>query len=102
MREDYETDPQGRRVRTKHAVTVKRSGKSVTRWGDKRTAGRNFVESALQQRRNQIVGDCFQLKMDKDNFNDYHNDGEPIQIPLDFTPDVEELEEMAKLKKDAA
>lgn len=101
LREDYETDSQGRRVRVKHAATIKRGGKSITLWGTM-SAGREFMEAAFKGRRNQIVGDCFQLKQDVDSYNDNHNEGEAIQLPLDFTPDVEELEEIAKMRKDAA
>jgi len=47
---------------------------------------------ALQQRRSQIVGDCKQLKTDTDSYNENENAGEPIQMVLDFTRDVEEAE----------
>jgi hypothetical protein len=103
LREDYRTDPKtGRRYRAKHAAPVERSGKQVMLWGDISRVDRNFMEGAVRLRRNQIVGDCFQLKQDVDTFNDNYNKGEEILLPLDFTPDVEEAEEMAKLKKDAA
>jgi hypothetical protein len=65
-------------------------------------AGREFMEAAFRQRRNQVVGDLYQLKQDVDSFNENHNEGQAIQLPLDFTPDIEELEEMAKMRKDAA
>ena len=47
---------------------------------------------AFQQRRGQIVSDCVQLKRDVDSYNDNQNDGEPIQVPLNFTADVHEHE----------
>jgi hypothetical protein len=102
LRENYETDPQGRRVRTKHAAKVRRGGKYVTVWADWQLADRDFIETALKQRRNQIVGDCFQMKMDGDSYNENHNKGAEIVLPLDFEPDVDELIEMAKMKQDAA
>ena len=103
LREDYATDPvSGRRYRTKHVAPVQRSGKSVMLWADMKRAPHEFMESAFRLRRNQIVGDCFQLKQDVDTYNDKYNKGDQILLPLDFTPDVEEAEEMAKIKKDAA
>ena len=103
LREDYNTDPKtGRRYRTKHVAPVRRGGKSVMLWADMKRAAREFMESAFRLRRNQVVGDCYQLKQDVDTFNENYNKGEQILLPLDFTPDVEELEEMAKMKKSAA
>jgi len=52
---------------------------------------------AFQQRRQQIVGDCRQLKTDVDSYNENRNDGVPINLVLDFTQDVEELEATDKL-----
>lgn len=51
----------------------------------------HFVRS-FAQRRQQIVGDCFQLKTDVDVYNDKNPAQQPIQVPLDFTLDVEELQ----------
>ena len=50
------------------------------------------MQAALQQRRQQIVGDCRQLKIDTDSYNENWNDAGAIQMSLDFTADVEELE----------
>ena len=92
MREEYVTDPQGRRVRAKHVATVDRAGEQLPLWADIRTAGREHMEIAFQQRRQQIVGDSRQLKADVDSYNENYNDALPIQIVFDFTEDVEELE----------
>ncbi len=103
LREHYETDAAtGRRYRTKHAAPVKRGGKTVMQWADMARAAREFMESAFRLRRNQVVGDCFQLKQDVDIYNERYNKGAQIALPLDFTPDVEEMEEIAKAKQDAA
>ncbi|MNY57981.1 hypothetical protein D3C86_1942640 [compost metagenome] len=51
----------------------------------------HFVRS-FSQRRQQIVGDCYQLKTDVDVYNMKDSAQEPIQINLDFTYDVEELQ----------
>jgi hypothetical protein len=92
MREDYMTDPQGRRVRAKHVAIVDRAGEQLPLWADIRTATREHMQVAFQQRRHQIVGDCRQLKVDVDSYNENYNDALPVQIVFDFTEDVEELE----------
>lgn len=103
LREDYGTDPgTGRRYRKRHVAPVKRGGQMVMQWGDIARVDREFMESAVRLRRNQCVGDLYQLKQDVDTYNERFNKGEQILLPLDLTPDVEEQEEMAKAKKDAA
>lgn len=92
MREEYITDPQGRTVRAKHVARKERGGEQIRLWADIRTADREHMEIAFQQRRQQIVGDCRQLKTDIDSYNDNRNTGLPIQTSFDFTLDLEELE----------
>lgn len=92
MREEYYVDPQGRTVRTKHAARVMLHGDQHTFWDDIRTAPPKHMLLAFQQRRQQIVGDCRQLKNDVDSYNENTNAGRPIQLILDFTQDVAELE----------
>jgi len=91
MREEYITDPQGRIVRALHAARVCRHGQQLTLWADIRTASRNHMEIAFQQRRQQIVGDCRQLKADVDSYNQNRIPEMPIQMVFDFTKDLEEL-----------
>ena len=54
MREEYITEPQGRRVRAKHSARTERQGKQIRLWDDIRTADRDHMESALQQRRGKL------------------------------------------------
>ncbi len=56
------------------------------------TTDRGFMIIASQQRRQQIVGDCRQLKTDVNSFNENNNTGDPIKMVFDFTYDVEEAE----------
>jgi hypothetical protein len=94
FREEYRTDPIGRRYRAKHAATQKVGNKTLSLWGDiddPNAPHDHFVRS-FAQRRQQIVGDCFQLKTDVDVYNDQRQPREPIQIVLDFSLDVEELQ----------
>lgn len=95
-RQDYVTDPQGRRVRRLHAFrkTVNEGLEYVQRtfWTDLYTAEPEDMQLALQQRRLGILGDCRQLKVDTDSYNDNNIHDAHIQLSLDFGPDVAELE----------
>ena len=91
LRDEFITDPQGRRVRAKHAAPYQKEGKQTLLWDDIRTASRMHMELAFAQRRQQIVMDCRQLKLDLDSYNQNYNNGKPIQSVFDFTYDLEEL-----------
>lgn len=92
MREEYLTDAQGRSVRAKHCARMRENGKQFTLWADIRTAGKEHMSRAFQQRRRQILGDCRQLKVDVDSYNDNRKPEQPIQVVFDFTLDLAELE----------
>lgn len=95
MREEFITDPQGRRVRAMHAAPVDMNGKTEYFWDDMRNESpgtRQHMRRAFQHRRQQIVGDCKQLKSDIDSYNQNWNQAAPIQTSFDFTHDLEELE----------
>lgn len=94
MREEYHTDRQGRRVRTKHAARLPRSGQpeQAMLWADVRTASRDHMDTALKLRRKQIVGDCRQLSVDVKSYDENYNTGEPVQISFNFTFDLIEQE----------
>lgn len=90
FREEYITDPQGRRIRAKHAI--RQDGEQGALWADIHFATCEHMATAFQQRREQIVSDCCQLKRDIDSYNENQNTGDPIQLVLDFTYDVMEME----------
>ncbi len=103
MREECYTDPQGRRVRTKHAARRVEDDLSdevedcpptqKMLWHDIRTDEAVHIVKALQQRRMQIVGDCKQLKTDADSFNDNHPSGTKVQLVFNFEEDLAEMDE---------
>jgi hypothetical protein len=97
MREEYIIDPQGRTVRAKHAARTEHDGEQGVFWADIRTAPREHMEIAFQQRRQQIVGDCRQLKIDEDSYNENSSSDAPIQLVFDFRDDLAELEAMEAL-----
>ena len=95
LREEFYTDPQGRRVRTKHAVRIppaQAGGEQQSLWGDIRTMNRKQMARSAQQRRQGIVADCFHLKTDVDSFNDNRSADDPIQLSFDFRADLAERE----------
>jgi hypothetical protein len=91
LREEYRTDSSGRRYRANHAVKITKGGVQLAIWADMETAPRSHMEKAFAQRRVQIVGDAYQLRVDVDAYNHSRKGEPPIQLVLDFTPDVEEL-----------
>ncbi|AMN48084.1 hypothetical protein ACG33_13430 [Steroidobacter denitrificans] len=97
LREEYRTDEHGRRYRAKHAVNG--GPQQGTLWADIDTAPHAHMERAFAQRRQQVVGDCLQLKTDVDVYNDKRSDEEPINMVLDFTNDVAELQLQVPYRK---
>jgi hypothetical protein len=98
MGEQYMTTGGGRRVRLKHSAKVKRNGENLTLWGDIRDVTPAFMRISVGQRRNQMVGECHQLKNDVDFFNERQPVDQQISLVLDFRQDVAELEAMRETK----
>lgn len=96
MREEFFTDPQGRRVRLMHAAPYPRNGRQYLLWDDMRGASHKHMHMAFQQRRQQIVMDCHQLKLDADSYNENYNREKAIQMIFDFRLDLEEIEIMSQ------
>jgi hypothetical protein len=95
MREEYVTDPQGRRVRAMHVAPVVMNGKTEYLWDEMTNESpvtREHMRRAFQHRRHSIIADCRQLKLDIDSFNENWNTGAPIQTSFNFTDDLDELE----------
>lgn len=93
LREEHATDPiTGRRYRRNHAVRVTSHGVQGSLWAEMDSAPRTHMVKAFKQRRNQIVDDCVQLKVDVDVYNSKHADEPLVQMPLDFSDDVSEIE----------
>lgn len=90
MREQMGTDSKGRRYRVNHAVRIYKNGVQITFWAIMDFAPRSHMQKAFTQRREQIVGDCCQLRTDVDVYNDMHKEEPTLPLVLDFTHDVEE------------
>ncbi len=103
LRSEIQTDEKGRRYRVNHAVRVTKGGVQYTFWGELGFAPHSHMERAFAQRRDQIVGDCLQLKTDVEVYNDMNKGKEPeIQLVLDFTDDVAERQVLDERGKRAA
>lgn len=89
LREEYATAPNGERYRVNHAIRVTRNGVQMTFWGIMGFAPPDHMHMAFAQRREQIISDCVQLRVDVDVYNNL-NPAAPVQLVLDFTDDVAE------------
>lgn len=92
LRQEKRLDDAGRWYRAKHSVRKSVGGVQLTLWADIDTAPRVHMEESFAQRRRAIVDDCFQVKQDVDHYNEHRAAGRPIQMILDFSEDVAELE----------
>lgn len=89
-REEHRHDSKGRPYRAYHAVPDMVNGQRRWVWFDiDDDIPRHRMEKSLTQRREQMVGDAMALVRDADRWNDLHPKDKPLQIELDFGPDVE-------------
>lgn len=80
-------------MRAMHAATIPDArGEQQTLWADIRTASREHMEVAFQQRRRQVVADCHQLKVDLDSYNENARPSSQLVLIFDFRDDLAEIE----------
>ena len=94
MRLEHVKDKKGRSVRKYYAARIRENGQMTIRWDDW-NAERPFMEVATANRRNQILGECRQLKDDVDSYNERLCPTQPIQVEFNFGVDLEELAQLA-------
>jgi hypothetical protein len=98
LRNEYRIDEKGRRYRVNHSVRITKGGVQYSFWGSMPHSSHDFMEKTFAQRRELIIGECAQLKVDVDVYNDMVTGSKPlIQLVLDFTEDVAEREELKKV-----
>jgi len=103
LREEFATDDKGRRYRVNHAVRITKGGVQHTFWAMLGYAPHSHMEKAFTQRREQIIGDCLQLRSDVDVYNEMNLGKRPaIQLILDFVDDVAERQIAQQSKRKAA
>jgi hypothetical protein len=86
-------DNKGRSVRKYYAAHIRENGQLIMKWDDW-NAERPFMEVAAANRRNQILGQCWQLKNDLDSYSDRRCPEQPIQMDFNFNVDLEELSQL--------
>jgi hypothetical protein len=101
LRTEQAVDADGRKHRVNHAVKVMKNGVQETFWGIMGFAPKEHMEMAFRQRREQVIGDCYQLKTDVDAYNAQNPHQPQIQLELDFTDDVAEREALLETDKAA-
>ena len=94
FKEERFTDPQGRRVRRRHVRKIEKDGEQIALWEDFDNISCVDYELSLLQRRKQIAGECIQLNIDKDSFNENRKPINKINLSFDFTQDIAEHEIM--------
>ena len=99
FKEERFTDPQGRRVRHRHVVKIDKDGEQIALWEDFNNISEDHFQLSLMQRRKQIVGECVQLDIDKDSFNENRKPSKQIELSFDFTADVAEDKIMRTVQK---
>jgi hypothetical protein len=85
-REETKIDAKtGQPYRVNHAIKLGQ----LTFWIDIDEAPRGKMQLSLTFRREMMVSDGLQLTLDANHWNNIHPSEEPLQIPLDFTDDVQ-------------
>jgi len=86
IRYDQET---GKPYRVNHSIPATAGQMRLWIDIDNPQTTRTKMLKSLISRREQMVGDGLQLSFDADHWNSINPNEEPIQIPLDFTEDIE-------------
>lgn len=79
----------GHPYRANLAVTTWQGTQQLTLWTDIDVAPREIAHKSFQQRREQMVGDAVQLTFDVMHWNQVNEIADPIEMPMDFTEDVQ-------------
>jgi hypothetical protein len=79
----------GKPYRANHAFTQRQGETQLTLWVDIDEAPRGPMLKSLINRREQMVGDAVQLTLDANHWNSINPQEDPIDLPLDFSDDVE-------------
>jgi hypothetical protein len=93
---EHVRDKKGRSIRKYYAARVRENGQLVMKWDDL-NAARPFMEIAAANRRNHILGQCWQLKNDMDSYSERRCPEQPIQMDFNFNVDLEELSQLSEV-----
>jgi hypothetical protein len=92
QREEHKIDPAtGWAYRVNHALRFKKGdGVQYTLWGVLEDFTRDQMHLSLTNRRQQMMGEGVQIKIDEHVWNSRNPNKEPLQLIMDFTDDIEE------------
>lgn len=92
QREEHNIDSEtGWSYRVNHAIRrTKSDGTQFTLWGSLDDFNRDQMHLSLTNRRQQMIGDGVQLKIDEHVWNNRNPNEAPLQMVMDFTDDIEE------------
>jgi plasmid maintenance system killer protein len=93
---EHVKDKKGRSVRKYYSARIRENGQLVMKWDDQ-NAERPFMEVSAANRRNQVLGQCWQLKQDIDSYSEQRCPERPIQIDFNFNIDLEELGQLSDI-----
>ena len=79
----------GRPYRANLAVSTRHGTTQTVLWTDIDIAPRHIAHKSLTQYREQMVGEAVQMTLTADHWNRVNPSEEPINMVLDFGPDVE-------------
>jgi len=84
--------------RAKRSVRTNIGGVQLNLWADvDKNASFSFMEKSVAQSRRAMVNDAYQLKMVVDHYNETNPDQKHLQLVLDLTEDVAEMEASGRL-----
>ena len=93
LREEHRRDPKtGLNYRANHAYKIRRDsdGKQMVLWVELETATHGQMNMSLTNRRDGIIADCLQLRIDETVWNVRNPAGPQINKVLDFEEDINE------------
>jgi hypothetical protein len=79
----------GDEYRAYHSYTVPSGNGQLTLWIDIDEATRPQMWKSTVNKREQVVGELWRMAIDTEHWSRINPDQEPIQVPLDFTYDIE-------------
>jgi hypothetical protein len=89
--------------RAKRSVRTNIGGVQLNLWADvDKNASFGFMEKSVAQSRRAMVDDAFQLKMVVDHYNEANSGQKQLQLILDLTEDVAEMEAGGRNEDDEA
>lgn len=104
LRDETLTDSTtGRPYRRNLSIVILQGDREVHRWFDiDEEKDRSKVHKSLIARREQAVDDVWRVNCDAEHWSNVNPGQASIQIPLDFTPDIEERKNLPGKNREAA